>query len=123
MKRMIKLLSIIILFFAFTANATAQDKHYKKERKEMMKQLDLSKQQKKEMNAFHRSLEQEQKAIENNSALTADEKKAQIKALRERKHDKLQNILTPEQKEKMKAYKTETPHRGVTNMPNERKAK
>lgn len=89
----------------------------------MMKQLDLSKQQKKEMKAFHRSLEQEQKAIENNSALTADEKKAQIKALRERKHDKLQNILTPEQKEKMKAYKTETPHRGVTNMPNERKAK
>lgn len=89
----------------------------------MMKQLDLSKQQKKEMKAFHRSLEQEQKAIENNSALTADEKKAQIKALRERKHDKLQNILTPEQKEKMKAYKTEMPHRGVTNMPNERKAK
>ena len=122
MKRMIKLLSIIILFFAFTAHVTAQDKHHKKERKEMMKQLDLSKQQKKEMNAFHRSLEQEQKAIENNSALTADEKKAQIKALRERKHDKLQNIL-PEQKEKMKAYKTETPHRGVTNMPNERKAK
>ena len=114
---------LIILILAFTIGATAQGKHHKKERKEMVKQLDLTSQQKHEMKAFHNSLTQEKKAIENNTALTADQKKSQMEALKEKRHQKLEAILTPEQKEKMKAFKTETPHRGVTNMPNERKAK
>jgi Spy/CpxP family protein refolding chaperone len=43
--------------------------------------------------------------------------------LKKEKDAKLQAILTPEQKEKMKQKKETKPRRGVTNMPNEKTAK
>ena len=39
------------------------------------------------------------------------------------KTDKLETIITPAEKEKLKEKKNNTPRRGVTNMPNERTAK
>jgi protein CpxP len=124
MKRVIKLLSVIVLLLlAFTINTSAQEMHHRKERKEMIKKLDLTKQQKHELKAFHQSIKQQKKAIDNNTALTLEQKKSQQEALMEKRHQKLEAILTPEQKEKMKELKKDTPRRGVTNMPNERTVK
>ena len=55
--------------------------------------------------------------------MTEQQKKEQLEQLRNEKHGKLEAILTPEQKEKIKQTKDIKPHRGVTNMPNERTAK
>ena len=112
MKKIFKLLSIVLLLFSFTINAEAQVKHNKKERKEMVKQLHLTKQQK-----------QQSGAIKNNTALTEQQKKAHLTQLKNEKQEKLEAILTPEQKQKMKQLKKDQPRRGVTNMPNERTAK
>ena len=123
MKKLLKLLSIAILLFSFTIHAEAQVKHNKKERKEMVKQLHLSKQQKQQMKSFHKSTKQQSEAIKNNTTLTEQQKKSQLAQLKNEKHQKLEAILTPEQKEKMKQMKKGQPRRGVTNMPNERTAK
>ena len=123
MKKIFKLLSIVILLFSFTINAEAQVKHNKKERKEMVKQLHLTKPQKQQMKSFHKSTKQQSEAIINNTYLTEQQKKAQLAQLKNEKQQKLEAILTPEQKQKMKQLKKDQPRRGVTNMPNERTAK
>ena len=122
MKNILKLLAIAILFVCSSRSAEAQVLHHKKAKKEMVKQLHLTKEQKKQMKSFHRSTKQKKNAIENNTSLTEQQKKDQLAQLKNEKHTKLETILTPEQKEKMKANENK-PHRGVTNMPNERTAK
>ena len=89
----------------------------------MVKQLHLTKQQKKEMKAYKVSSKKKKEAIKNNSALTEQQKKEQLEQLKSDKHAKLEAVLTPEQKEKMKQTKDNKPRRGVTDMPNERTAK
>ena len=88
-----------------------------------IKELDLSKQQKKEIKKYKKADKAKVTAIKNNSALTEQQKKDQLAQLHNEKLEKLEGILTPEQKEKMKQMKKDQPRRGVTNMPNERKAK
>ena len=88
-----------------------------------VKDLNLSKQQKKEIKKNKKSDKVKVAAIKNNAALTQQQKKNQLIQLHKEKHDKLESILTPEQKEKMKQMKKDQPRRGVTNMPNERTAK
>lgn len=123
MKKIFKLFAFVILLFCFTINAEAQTKHNKKERKEMMKQLHLTKQQKQELKSFHKSTKQEREAVKNNTTLTKEQRQEKIQQLRRERHDKLESILTPEQKQKLKQMQENQPHRGVTNMPNERTAK
>ena len=88
-----------------------------------VKDPDLSKQQKKEIKKNKKSDKVKVAAIKNNAALTQQQKKNQLIQLHKEKHDKLESILTPEQKEKMKQMKKDQPRRGVTNMPNERTVK
>ena len=95
----------------------------KGEHVEKIKELDLSKQQKKEVKKYRRSNKANVAAIKNNAALTEHQKKDKLMQIRKENHEKLQTILTPEQKEKMKQMKKEQPRRGVTNMPNERTVK
>lgn len=123
MKKILKLLSIVIIFFSFTINADAQTKHNKKERKEMMKSLNLSKQQKQQLKAFHKSTKSEREALKNNTALSEEQQKEKLEQMHKESHDKLESILTPEQKQKMLQMRGNQPRRGVTNMPNERIAK
>ena len=123
MGNIFKPIVLLFLLFAFTINADAQKKDHKKAKKEMVKQLHLTKQQKKEMKAFKLTTKKEREAIKSNSALTDQQKKDQLAQLKNDKHAKLEAILTPEQKEKMKQAKDNKPRRGVTNMPNERTAK
>ncbi|HUS01411.1 MAG TPA: hypothetical protein VMY77_06780 [Chitinophagaceae bacterium] len=123
MKNIFKTVALLILLFAITINAEAQKKEHKKAKKEMAKQLHLTKQQKKEKKAFKAITEKEKEAIKNNSALTVQQKKEQLAQLKNDKYAKLEGILTPDQKEKMKQAKDNQPRRGVTNRPNERTAK
>ncbi|MGI8583525.1 MAG: hypothetical protein ACR2KX_15105 [Chitinophagaceae bacterium] len=85
--------------------------------------LDLSKQQKIQLKKYNKYYSAKKAAIYNNAALTEQQKKVQLTQLKNEEQEKLQVILTPEQKEKMKQMKKGQPRRGVTNMPNERTAK
>ena len=123
MKKILKLLSIVIILFLFAINTNAQTKHNKKERKEMMKSLHLTKQQKAELKSFHKSTKQQREAIKSNTALSQEQKKEKVEQMQKERHDKLESILTPEQKQKMREMRDSQPRRGVTNMPNERTAK
>ena len=123
MKKILKLLSIVIILFSFTINADAQTVQNKKERKEMMKALNLTKEQKAQLKSFHKSKKQEREAIKNNAGLSNEQKKEKTEQLHKERHAKLESILTPAQKERMKQMRENQPSRGVTNMPNERTAK
>ena len=123
MKNILKLLAIAILFVCSSRSAEAQVLHHKKAKKEMVKQLHLTKQQKKQVKTFHKSTKEKKDVIKNNTSLTEPQKKEQLAQLKNEKHTKLEAILTAEQKEKLKQATENKPHRGVTNMPNERTAK
>lgn len=88
-----------------------------------VKSSELSKQQKKLVKKYKKSNKAKKIIIKKNTALTEQQRKAKIKELNNEKHNKLEAILTPEQKEKMKQMKENKPRRGVTNMPNERRLK
>lgn len=122
MKKIFKLLAILFLL-SFTVSVQAQEKHDKTGKKEIKKELHLSKQQSQELKTFHKKVKQQKAGIKNNTALNKKQKKARLAELKKDKHDKLEAILTPEQKEKIKQAKENMPRRGVTNMPNERTAK
>jgi hypothetical protein len=123
MKNIFKLIALLFLLFGFTINADAQKKDHKKAKKEMLEQLHLTKQQKKEMKAYKAVSKKKKEAIKNNNALTEQQKKEQLAQLKNDKHAKLEAILTSAQKEKIKQAKDSKPRRGVTDMPNERTAK
>ncbi|HEY8690877.1 MAG TPA: hypothetical protein VIM07_16690 [Chitinophagaceae bacterium] len=130
-----KLLAIIILISLISSKTFSQEKEIqplhqrdsaipmKGEHVKKIKELNLSKQQKKEVKKYRRSNKAKVAAIKNNAALTEQQKKDQLVQLHNEKHEKLETILTPEQKEKLKKMKKDQPRRGVTNMPNERTAK
>lgn len=63
------------------------------------------------------------KSKQNNLLHTPAKNKIKLKPSQIHKTDKLETIITPAEKEKLKEKKNNTPRRGVTNMPNERTAK
>jgi periplasmic protein CpxP/Spy len=88
-----------------------------------IKQANLTSDQKKQVKKYKKTNKAKKVVIKNNTALTEQQKKEQLGQLKTEKQQKLEAILTPEQKEKMKQTKENKPRRGVTNMPNERTAK
>jgi|GEM_PF-913310 len=77
-------------------------KMHKHEKREMMKQLNLSEEQKtklKEMNAGNKEKKQ---AILNDTKLTEEQKKEQLRAIKKEQATNMQTVLTDEQKAKMK---------------------
>ena len=122
MKNILKLVAIV-LFVSFSMTSESQVVHRKKAKKEMVKKLHLTKQQKKQVKTFHKSTKEKKDIIKNNPSLTEPQKKEQLAQLKNEKHTKLEAILTPEQKEKLKQENENKPRRGVTNRPNERTAK
>ena len=88
---------------AAPANASKEGRHHHKgkhERHEMMKQLNLTKEQKAQMKAQHKEMKAKKEALKS-QGLSADEMKQKQKALHEEQKSKMQTILTPEQKAKM----------------------
>jgi protein CpxP len=75
----------------------------KQSRKERFRELDLTKEQKGKLKEINQSGKAAKEAIESNSQLTEEEKKKQLRNLQREQAQKIQAILTPEQREKFKA--------------------
>jgi Spy/CpxP family protein refolding chaperone len=102
----------------------AQDE--KTKRKEMLKELNLTKAQKGKFKEMRKEAKDKKEAIEGYEKLSQEEKDEQLKELKKEQLKKTDTLLTDEQKEKFKQLrkkdKTEKPRRGVTGLPNERGA-
>lgn len=119
MKNKMKKLSaiaIVFIFFAMNANAqvkretnpsqnSATDSIHKNKNREMMKELNLSSEQRSQMKELHQSMKQKKEDINNDKTLTEAQKKAKMKELRREQKEKVNNILTPEQIEKIREQK------------------
>ena len=127
-----KKLFIIGIISSFCINIYAQEKTERlnqrdsalpmnKQYKGEIRDLNLSTQQKKQTKILHKSVKQKKEAINNNTTLTQQQKKEKLKQLHKERKEKLNAILTPEQKEKLN--EKHQLKRGVTNMPNERTEK
>jgi Spy/CpxP family protein refolding chaperone len=75
----------------------------KQTRKERMRELDLTKEQKSKLKEIMQSGKAAKEAIKNDTKLSDEEKKKQNRALQKAQMQKIQTILTPEQLEKFKA--------------------
>jgi Spy/CpxP family protein refolding chaperone len=72
--------------------------------------LNLSDDQKAQMKKIHEGAKSQIEAINNDTALSADQKQAKIQAVRRGTHKQTETILTPEQRQTMKAWRQS--HRG-----------
>ena len=78
-------------------------------RKERMKELDLTREQKGKMKEIMQANKAAKDAIENNTRLSEADRKKQMRELQKSMAQKIQAILTPEQMEKFKASRENNP--------------
>ena len=74
-------------------------------RKEMFRELDLTKEQKMKMKEINQSMKASKESIENDTALSEIEKKEKLRALKKEHVQKIQALLTEEQKVKFRQLK------------------
>ena len=86
---------------AVVSNSAEDTKKAKK--REMMKDLNLTREQQGKMKEIMKSGKAAKDAIQNNEQLSDQEKKQQFRELKKAQAQKIQVILTPEQLEKFKA--------------------
>jgi Spy/CpxP family protein refolding chaperone len=86
---------------AVVSNSAEDTKKAKK--REMMKDLNLTREQQGKMKEIMKSGKAAKDAIQNNEQLSDQEKKQQLRELKKTQAQKVQAILTPEQLEKFKA--------------------
>ena len=75
----------------------------KSERRKQLAQLNLSREQKGKLKEMNKSGKAERNAIDNDESLTTEQKIEKQKSLRREKQQRLNEILSPEQKEKYKS--------------------
>ena len=75
------------------------------EKKQLIRDLHLTKEQQTKMKEIHQSGKLAKEAIADNDKLTPAEKDEKIKALKKDQYQKTMNILNDEQKQKMKAMR------------------
>lgn len=75
----------------------------KSNRKDILKELDLTREQKIKLKDIRQASMAKKEAIENNSQLSESEKKMQLRELQKQQAQNIQAILTEEQKEKFKS--------------------
>ena len=110
-----KLLTIAVAFSLFTISTNAQvqrnagssqkmqnDSAHRRGGK-MMKDLNLTDAQKTQMKENRENMKQQRDAINNDASLTPDQKKAKMQELGKTQRDKMNSILTADQKAKMQA--------------------
>jgi Spy/CpxP family protein refolding chaperone len=85
-------------------SATAEKVPAKKNanRKELLQELELTKEQKAKLKEINQSMKASKKAIENDAALPDAEKKNKLKALKKEQSSKIQALLTEDQKIKFR---------------------
>ncbi len=81
----------------------------KETRKERMRELDLTREQKGKMKEIMQSGKATKEAIENNTQLSEQDKKKQMRELKMSQMQKIEAILTPEQFQKFKESRQNNP--------------
>lgn len=106
------LFSIFSMSAAYAQDAPPADKKHKTEHKgehknkmkahdkDMYKDLNLTADQENELKALNEDNRMQMDAIKNDAALTDEQRKAKMMELKKAKKEKMQAILTPEQKAK-----------------------
>lgn len=110
-----KIFSVIFFAGIFVIKASAQiqretdstqnivaNSGKKVQQREMMKNLNLTKEQIGQLKEFHRSIKQKKDGIINDATLTEEQRKSKLKELHKEQKEKLNSVLTPEQKEKLR---------------------
>ena len=92
------------------AAAQTQEKERGERGEKFAKELNLTPDQQAELKSIRENMKQQAQAIKNDSSLTADQKKAKFKELRESSHEQMMAKLTPDQQAKFKEMRKE--HRG-----------
>ena len=88
------------------STATEQGPEKKNEsRKEIFRELDLTKEQRGKMKEINQSMKASKEAIENDAVLSDTEKREKLRSLRKEQAIKIQAILTEEQKIKFRELK------------------
>lgn len=72
---------------------------------QQMQQINLTSRQQTQMKALHETIQQQRNAIQNDPSLSTAQKKEKMKRLHKTQMEKVNTILTPEQQEKMKAFR------------------
>ena len=81
-------------------------------RKELLRELDLTKEQKIKMKEINQTMKLSKDAIENDTTLNENEKKEKLKVLRKEQVTKIQAILTEEQKIKFRQLRAKKNENG-----------
>ena len=92
-----------------TQTTTNDNKVDKQSRKGRFKELDLTSEQKGKLKEIMKANKAAKETIENNTQLSDQDKKKQLRELQKAQMQKIQAILTPEQSEKFKASKPNDP--------------
>ncbi|MBP6432701.1 MAG: hypothetical protein KA319_13125 [Ferruginibacter sp.] len=74
----------------------------RKDKKAMMKELNLSRTQMKQLKEMRKSSKAQKEAIDGNNQISEEERKTKLKEFRKEQLKKMQQILTPEQITKLK---------------------
>lgn len=77
--------------------------------KENLKDLDLSQDQKKQVDDIIVNTKKEKEKIKNDTSLTDAQKEEKLQSVEKDSKSKLNNVLTPEQREKIKKRKAKSP--------------
>lgn len=75
----------------------------RKDKNGRMAELNLSREQKKQVRDLKKEDEAAKESINNDKTLTEEQKKEKLKELRKARQEKIKSMLTPEQKEKLKS--------------------
>ncbi len=110
MKRIFVLI-ILLSFFALgkaqvkrdynRSQDSAINKSKKNNGRQLIKELNLSKEQKGQLKELHQEMKQKKEEIDNDKSLTDAQKQEKLKEYRKDQKEKLNSILTPDQKEKL----------------------
>ena len=77
----------------------------REQNEQMMKELNLTDAQREQMKKNNEEMRPKMEALRNNTALSEEDKRAQMKSLREEQKAKMDALLTPEQKVKWDAMR------------------
>ncbi len=94
--------------FSKNGSGTEHKRHHKMgrhDKREIMKQLNLSAEQKAKLKELNGANKEKRQAIMNDSKLTEDQKHEQLKAMHKGEVKNLEAVLTEEQKQQMKELK------------------
>ena len=89
-------------------NTPVENTMDKSSRKDMLKELNLTREQKIKLKEIRQTNMAKKEAIENSSQLSESEKKTQLRGLQKEQAQNIQAILTDEQKEKFRSIRQGT---------------